>query len=274
MTVRSTRRHFSAAVFGGAGLAVLGVRPGIALGQPAAERSADDTGSWPGFPHQPADLVRDTVGASHANLERVRSLVDAHPALANATWDWGFGDWETALGAASHTGQREIAEYLISRGARPDLFTAAMLGQLETVRGLIAGCPGVQKTRGPHGISLLAHAEAGGERAAEVVAYLTELGDAGGRAGESPLSESDRDRYLGEYAYGPGPGERFIIKLQRGRVAFQKGDESVRFLVHLGDHRFHPVGAPGVLVAFAVEGGHCTRATVTDHDLRITGERV
>jgi hypothetical protein len=35
--------------------------------------------------------------------------------LARAAWDWGFGDWETALGAASHMGSRPI---------RPDQFTS------------------------------------------------------------------------------------------------------------------------------------------------------
>jgi hypothetical protein len=49
------------------------------------------------------------VGASHGNLARVNELVLAHPALANAAWDWGFGDWETAIGAASHVGNKQIA---------------------------------------------------------------------------------------------------------------------------------------------------------------------
>src|SRR5688572_3148689 len=68
------------------------------------------------FPRQPANRVREVVGASHRDLEKVKSLVDEHPALANATWDWGFGDWETPLGAASHVGQPEIAEYLLAKG--------------------------------------------------------------------------------------------------------------------------------------------------------------
>src|SRR5262245_50125407 len=61
------------------------------------------------FPMQPPDMVRETVIVSHGNAKRVRELVDAHPALARAAVDWGFGDWEDALGAASHTGNREIA---------------------------------------------------------------------------------------------------------------------------------------------------------------------
>ena len=56
---------------------------------------------------------------AHGNVRRVRELVEDRPSLAKASWDWGFGDWEDALGAASHMGNREIAEYLIGHGARP-----------------------------------------------------------------------------------------------------------------------------------------------------------
>src|ERR1700682_2156912 len=105
------------------------------------------------FPLHPPAMVREMVSVSHGNVKRVRELVEAHPALAKASWDWGFGDWEAAIDAASHVGNREIAEYLIGKGARPTLFTAAMLGQLEIVKGLIAAHPGVQRLAGPHSIS-------------------------------------------------------------------------------------------------------------------------
>src|SRR3981189_427031 len=74
------------------------------------------------FPAQPPDLVREMVAVSHGNIARVRELVGARPSLARAAWDLGFGDWEEAIGAASHVGNREIAEYLIAHGARPSLF--------------------------------------------------------------------------------------------------------------------------------------------------------
>src|ERR1700682_1613097 len=96
------------------------------------------------FPTQPAELVREMVTVAHFDLKRVQELVDARPSLARAAWDWGFGDWETALGAASHTGNREIALYLIEQGAPPTLFSAAMLGHLDVVKAQIAAQPGVQ----------------------------------------------------------------------------------------------------------------------------------
>ncbi|HEY7476157.1 MAG TPA: hypothetical protein VH679_14155 [Vicinamibacterales bacterium] len=76
------------------------------------------------FPAQEPDVVREVVAVSHGNLARLRELVDRQPSLARASWDWGFGDWESALGAASHVGNREIAEYLLSKGARPTIFSA------------------------------------------------------------------------------------------------------------------------------------------------------
>src|SRR6185436_8348768 len=126
------------------------------------------------FPTQPPALAREMVGVSHGNLARVTELLALHPTLANAAWDWGFGDWETALGAASHMGNVAIATALLGKGARPTIFSAAMLGQLAVVQAFIAATPGIQGTPGPHGITLLAHAKAGGDAAKAVVAYLLE----------------------------------------------------------------------------------------------------
>jgi hypothetical protein len=102
----------------------------------------------------------------------VRDLLGRHPALVNAAWDWGGGDWETALGAAAHVGRRDIADFLLAHGARLDIFAAAMLGHLDIVRATIEAIPAARNWSGPHGISLLKHAEAGGDAAAAVVDYL------------------------------------------------------------------------------------------------------
>jgi hypothetical protein len=95
--------------------------------------------------------------------------------LINAAWDWGGGDWETGLGAAAHMGKKQIAHYLLERGARMDIFAAAMLGHLEVVRVMIETTPAARDGRGPHGIALLDHAKAGGEEAAAVVEFLQAL---------------------------------------------------------------------------------------------------
>lgn len=122
---------------------------------------------WPSFPSEAPERARETVLYAHSDADRVRALVEASPALANAAIDWDFGDWETAIGAASHMGRRDIAEILLDHGARPDLFTHAMLGAV--VRSAIEAMPGIQRTTGPHGFTLLSHAEKGGEAAKPVV---------------------------------------------------------------------------------------------------------
>jgi hypothetical protein len=111
------------------------------------------------------EMVREFVVAAHANLARTKEMLEPQPALVNATWDWGGGDWETGLGGASHMGSKEIAEYLLGKGARMDVFCAAMLGRIEIVKAFLAADPQVVHLRGPHGIPLVRHAVAGGQQA-------------------------------------------------------------------------------------------------------------
>ena len=127
-------------------------------------------------PRLEPELVRDFVGSAHADLPRVRELLDSEPALVNAAWDWGAGDWETGLGAAAHMGRRDIALYLLDRGARMDIFAAAMLGHLDIVRATLNAIPEARTWLGPHGIPLLQHAEAGGPEAAAVAQLLRGFG--------------------------------------------------------------------------------------------------
>ena len=126
-------------------------------------------------PRLEAGLVKEFVTVGHGNMEGVKRLLAQEPKLINAAWDWGDGDWETALGGAAHTGSREIAQFLLSRGARIDLFAAAMLGQLEFVKTAITSLPGNRNTPGPHGLTLLHHARAGGKEAEAVFKYLESL---------------------------------------------------------------------------------------------------
>jgi hypothetical protein len=117
-------------------------------------------------------LVQEFVGKSHADLDGVKELLLREPALINSSWDWGGGDWETGLGAAAHMGRRDIAAYLLEHGARLDLFAAAMLGNLDIVKATLEAYPAALDIPGPHGIPLIAHAQAGGKEAVEVYGYL------------------------------------------------------------------------------------------------------
>lgn len=120
-----------------------------------------------------AELVQEFVIAAHGDMARVRQLLAQEPALVNSCWDWGSGDWETGLGGAAHMGRRDIALHLLEHGARIDLFAAAMLGELELVKAVVGAHPAARQALGPHGIPLLAHAEAGGEEAKAVVQFLS-----------------------------------------------------------------------------------------------------
>jgi hypothetical protein len=119
-----------------------------------------------------SELVAEFVLKAHGDLGVVKQLLEQEPAIVNAAWDWGGGDWETGLGAASHVGRRDVAEYLLEHGARMDVFAAAMLGEVEIVRSMLDAQPELREARGPHGIPLVAHAEAGGEQASKVLDLL------------------------------------------------------------------------------------------------------
>ena len=100
--------------------------------------------------------IQTFVGNPHGDVDAVRAALADDPTLANAAWDWGDGDWETAIGAASHMKRRDIAELLLQHGARMDIFTAAMLDEAELVRAMLALYP--SEPIGQHGIPLRAHA--------------------------------------------------------------------------------------------------------------------
>lgn len=247
----------------------LGIIPCLALAAvieavPAKEEKTVENKVHALFPSQDPKLVADIVGAAHARIDRVKELVARSPALAKASWDWGFGDWESALGACSHTGRRDIAVVLLDAGARPDIFTFAMLGDLQAVKAMILAQPGIQKTPGPHGISLLTHAWMGGDEAQSVYDYLKELGDADGRDTNLEVSDLEKEIYVGTYVFGQGKDDSLIVsKNSRGDLELRRGERSVN-LLRVGEHEFAPVGSPSVRVRFTVVSG--ASAALTIHD--------
>ena len=116
--------------------------------------------------------VEAFVANAHDDLEAVQALLAEEPRLVNSAWDWGGGDWETALGAASHMGRRQVALFLLEHGARLDLFAAAMLGYFDIVSAVLSDFPEMRNALGPHGIPLVEHARAGGADARAVLELL------------------------------------------------------------------------------------------------------
>jgi ankyrin repeat protein len=129
-------------------------------------------------PEPTQEELRPFVLAAHGNFAAVKELLAAQPVLLNAR----FQDFnETALEAAAHTGQREIAQYLLDAGAPLTICAAAMLGRTEDVAAFLASDPTLANSAGAHGIPLLFHVALSGK---------TEIADLlvahGGGDGASP----------------------------------------------------------------------------------------
>src|SRR6185436_12384061 len=116
--MNTTRRAFSA------------ILPAAAAGLALAQKS--DTADL--VPIAP-ELVKDWVGKAHERKADVmEALLKREPNLIQSSWVWGNGDWESGLQAAAHTGSREMALFLLERGARViPLLSHAVVGAAPAV---------------------------------------------------------------------------------------------------------------------------------------------
>jgi len=275
MAPHITRRRFLETSRNACGALVLLGRPDYSPKEQVASHTVPDEKIPPEFPGQNRDAVRAVVGASHGQIDRVKELVTARPALAKASWDWGFGDWESALGAASHTGRRDIAEFLMAKGARPNIFTYTMIGSLQVVESMVKATPGIQRTPGPHGITLLQHArnrlsrkdlpDSDYERMRKMVRYLESLGDANKFTDSEAMTANQKNIYLGTYNFGNGPEDLITVDLhRRGWLVLKRGTQDGRRLHPVEAHAFAPSGAPSVRIRFEVSGNQARAVTVHD----------
>ncbi len=122
------------------------------------------------------DKVKDFVTAGHSDLVKVKAMLQESPTLLYATWDWGGGDFETALEGAGHVGNKDIANYLIGLGARTNLYVLTMLGKTQIVKPYLDAFPEYLNARGPHGFTFLHHAQRGGDDAKELLEYFQSKG--------------------------------------------------------------------------------------------------
>lgn len=237
------------------------------------------------YPSMNDTMASGIVGASHGNFDKVKELVTKRPELAGASWDWGFGDWETALGAASHVGRRDIAEFLISHGARPDIFTFTMMGMLKSVQEIIETVPGIQSHTGPHGITLLQHAknrledktitETDKANVNKVIAYLEGLGNADVKPKNLAISEEEKKKYLGEYRFGQGETEVFVVDLHRlGFLQVGRKGSAARKLNKTDDAIFSPAGAASVKIIFKLIDDKAVSFSIHEPEPVVTAVRV
>jgi len=179
-----TRKQFligsgAAAVGLFCGRGLLQAQPRTSSSVLAASTTPESADYVPDFPeHHPQfdrPRVKRFVIAGHGNLAAVKAMLAEEPNLINGAIDWGNGDFETALGGASHMGRRDIAEFLLEHNARMDIFAATMLGKLDIVKAAVAAYPNIVHVPGPHGIPLMVHAEKGGPAAKDVLEFLRSL---------------------------------------------------------------------------------------------------
>ena len=182
--VLCTRKQFligsgAAAVGLFCGRGLLQAQPGTSPSALAPSTTPESADNVPDFPeHHPQfdrARVKRFVIAGHGNLAAVKAMLTEEPNLINGAIDWGNGDFETALGGASHMGRRDIAEYLLEHNARMDIFAATMLGKIDIVKSAVAAFPNIVHVPGPHGIPLIVHAEKGGPAAKAVLEFLRPL---------------------------------------------------------------------------------------------------
>lgn len=239
-----------------------------ALGGAGASRRDQETPE--SFPSTDPSLARSMVGASHGNTARVEELLKQDRSLAIASTDWGFGDWETAVGAASHVGRRDLIELLIAHGARPNLFTLATLDRVDAVRAVCEGVPGIERTRGPHGITLMDHARAG--RSERTQEYLASLGSA------DTAEPGTTDPFEGQTSFhGTYSGSGVTVTIgdhPRGWLAVVREGGGAHVLRRLGETEFSPTGAPHVRVEFTRRGGAVSGLRIRGGALTVDASRV
>ncbi len=122
------------------------------------------------------EIVKEFITVAHGNVARTKEMLDNDFSLLHVSNDWGGGDYESAIEAAGHVGNKEIAAYLLSKGARYNVYLACMLGQLEIVKQVLTINPQLLNSKGPHGFTMLHHAMKGGEGSKAIVEYLQSLG--------------------------------------------------------------------------------------------------
>ncbi|WP_276501429.1 hypothetical protein [Terrimonas pollutisoli] len=237
------------------------------------------------YPGMNDEMVSSIVGASHGNFDKVKELVSQRPELAGAAWDWGFGDWETALGAASHVGRRDIAEFLISNGARPDIFTFTMMGMLKAVQEMVETVPGIQSHTGPHGITLLQHAKnrleaknisaSDRDNVNKVISYLEGLGNADMKPKSLAMTDEEKKMFFGEYRFGAGEAEIFVVDQHRlGFLQIGRKGSSPRKLNKVDENTFSPAGAASVKIIFKMNNDKAISLSVHEPEPLVVATRI
>jgi hypothetical protein len=279
------RRTFIVSASAGLGaLATMGVlTPGASADETEAVRS-NQAPTSPNFPKQDPAIVGEFVGSAHRNFDRVREMLEANPELIVSAWEWGFGDWETALGAASHMGRLDIGQYLLDHGARADVFSMVLLGKLDAVQAMLAADKSIATTPGPHGISLLKHASAAlrfegatpeqKAQAQRMYDFMQTVEGAAGPPEAHALDEKGREEYLGRYLYGSGPDDVIVVSVNmQETLSLKPGKSGAQPLVALSADLFAFAAARSVHVQFERVDGKPSSVSILAHGETVRATR-
>jgi hypothetical protein len=173
----------------------------------------------------------------------------------------------------------------MSHGARPDIFTFAMLGMLKSVQEIIETVPGIQSHTGPHGITLLQHAKnrlgdktiSSADRANvnKVISYLEGLGNADVKPKNLELTEEEKKKYIGEYRFGDGESELFMVDLHRlGFLQVGRKGYSGRKLNKEDENTFSPAGAASVKIIFKMKDDKAISLSVHEPEPLVIATRI
>lgn len=177
------------------------------------------------------DLIDQFVGSAHGDFATLKRLLEEHPNLLNTNASWN----EHAIEAAAQTGQVQIVEYLLKKGAPLDICTAAMLGRLQQVKDMLQDEPGLIQARGAHGIPLLYFPVIRGHQA--IAEHLLAQGatpDASSPGGITPLHGAVMFNQVGMAGWlldqGADPNPRYDGKTPLG-MALEKDQQAMADLL-------------------------------------------
>lgn len=98
------------------------------------------------------DAIDEYISRAHDDLDYIREMTQQFPELVYAVDSHGD---ETAVGAATHMGNRAIVQFLLDAGAPLHISTAAMMGWRDTVAAMLAKDPAQAQAKGAHDYAML-----------------------------------------------------------------------------------------------------------------------
>jgi hypothetical protein len=109
----------------------------------------------------------------------------------------------------------------------------------------------------------------------KVISYLESLGNADIKPKSLEVSEEEKKKYLGEYRFGAGEGEIFVVDLHR--LGFLQIGGKVHLPVQLRkveENTFSPAGAPSVKIIFKITNDKALSLSVHEPEPTVIAARV